>query len=388
MISMNISDIKQNNRKRIYFYLRDVGMATKQAIAYHLQLSLPTVTQNLTALAEQGLISCENKVISRAGGRNPVAYSYIPDARIAIGLDISRHHLKSIVIDMDGNVIKYIYRRKVYQRSDDYLKMLGKEVESIIHVAQLDPAKILGVSIAVPGLIDHVRGYVVDGRVIDNTGMTCAEFARYIPYKARLIHDSDAAGYSELIRSPDIRNAVYVNLCASIGGSVFINDAPYRGDGLYSCEFGHLNLIPNGRKCYCGQKGCFDPYCSTEVLSRYTNGDLFTFFDRLENGDEKLAPVWDTYLDHLATAITEIRMMFGSTIIIGGDIGTFIDKHMPALQAKVDERSPFSEQSSHYLMPCRNKMEAVATGAALYFVQEFLDNTLIVADKTADTELG
>lgn len=378
---MNIIDIKQNNHKRIYFFLRDHGMATKQEIAYQLQLSLPTVTQNLTYLVEQGLISCESKVVNRAGGRNPVAYSYIPEAKVAIGLDITRHHVKSIIVDLNGNIIKYVHRRKDYRRDDDYLKMLGDEVEQIIESAQLDREKIIGVGIAVPGLVDHVNEFVVDGRVIDNTGMTRAEFSKYIPYRTRLIHDSDAAGFSEIIRSTGIHNACYVSLCSSIGGSVFINDKVYWGDGLFSCEFGHLNLIPNGRKCYCGQKGCFDPYCNAEVLSDNTDGDLYAFFERLESGDEKFTKIWETYLDHLATAITAIRMMFGSSIIIGGDIGAFIDQYIEKLQAKVDAKSPFGEKSAQFLFPCRNKLEAVATGAALYFVQEFLDHALVIAEK-------
>lgn len=362
-------------------------MATKQEIAYHLQLSLPTVTQNLTHLVEEGLISCENKVISRTGGRNPVAYSYIPEAKVAIGLDISRHHVKSIVVDMDGNVIKYVYRRKNYARTDEYLKMLGEEVEQIIESAGLDRDRIIGVGIAVPGLIDYVADFVVDGRVIDNRGMTRAEFSKYIPFKTRLIHDSEAAGFSEIIRSSDIHNACYVTLGNSIGGSVFINDKPYRGDGLFSCEFGHLNLTPNGRRCYCGQKGCFDPYCNAEVLTNHSDGNLFTFFDNIENGDEKLIKIWDVYLDHLASAVTAIRMMFGSTIIIGGDVGAFIDKYMGTLQAKVDAISPFGEKSVKYLIPCRNKLEAIASGAALYLVQEYLDNVLIAPDKT-DADLN
>jgi predicted NBD/HSP70 family sugar kinase len=382
---MNVYDIKQNNCKRIYDLLREQGAATKQEMAYKLQLSLPTVTQNLNTLVDEGLVSRETRVMNRGGGRNPVAYTYRPDARVAIGLDITRHHVKSIVIDLSGNVIKYVYHRKDYQRSDEYLRMLGSEVEAIIEMAKLDRSRILGVGIAMPGLVDRTGEYIVDGRVIDNNGLTRAELARYIAYPVKLIHDSAAAGFAEITRSPDIHNACYVSLGSSIGGSVFINDKVYLGDGLYSSEFGHLNLIPDGRRCYCGQRGCFDPYCNSEVLSSLTGGDLFTFFEQLEQGDDRLRQAWGTYLNHLATLVTEIRMMFGSSIIIGGDIGVFIDKYLPVLQSKVDARSPFGEKSDSYLYACRNKMEAIATGAALYFVQEFLDNAFTGSDKT-DTE--
>ncbi|RDY32108.1 ROK family transcriptional regulator [Lachnotalea glycerini] len=371
---MNIFDIKQKNRDKIYFYIRKKKMATKQDIAYDLQLSLPTVTQNLEYLVEQGMIGAECKVANKAGGRNPVAYSYISDAKVAIGLDITRHHIKSIIVDLDGNVIKYIYKRQNYRRDDEYLKLLGEAVEEIIESVKLNRSKILGVSIAVPGLVNHEEGYVIQGRVIDNDGMSCEEFSKYISYPTRLIHDSYASGFSEIWMSTEIHNAFYFSLCDSVGGCVLLNDNVYLGDGLYSGEVGHLNLIPDGGQCYCGQKGCLDVYCNAEVLSSHTDCDLNLFFSKLEQGDEEMQKVWDQYLEHLAMAVTDIRMLFGCTVILGGYVGAHMKAYMPLLCEKVDARGPFGESSKSFLIPCENEIESVATGAALFFVDEFLND--------------
>lgn len=373
---MNISDVKQNNFNNIYHYLYKNRVGTKRELASELKLSLPTVTNTLTDLKELGLVASDTKIVSKTGGRNPVAYSFIPDARVAIGLDISRYYIKSIVVDLDGNSVHYITRKIDYSRTDDYLKILGDEVENIVREASLDPQKILGVGIAVPGLVEHEQGYVVDGRVIDNTGMTCTDFSKYITYKTKLIHDSIAAGVAEFTKHPELKTACYVNACNSFGGSVMVNDSIYLGDGLYSCEIGHLNLVPNGKKCYCGQLGCFDSYCSTEVLSSHTQGDLALFFRKLKEGDPDLAEIWDTYLDHMARAMTEIRMMFGCKIIIGGDIGAEIDQYMGMLRDKVDALSPFGETSDQYLISSYNNKKAIAAGAAMLFVREFLGNDL------------
>ena len=59
---MNIFDIKRNNRKKVYAYIRDKGFATKQDIAYNLNLSLPTVTEILKYLIKQGLITADRKI--------------------------------------------------------------------------------------------------------------------------------------------------------------------------------------------------------------------------------------------------------------------------------------------------------------------------------------
>ena len=49
--------IKKNNRQQIYNYIYSRGKVSQQDISYALHLSRPTVTANLTALEEDGLIS-------------------------------------------------------------------------------------------------------------------------------------------------------------------------------------------------------------------------------------------------------------------------------------------------------------------------------------------
>ncbi|SCP97707.1 ROK family protein [Anaerobium acetethylicum] len=370
---MNVFDSKHNNKKKIYHYIREKGLATKQDIAYNLQLSLPTVAQKLEDLVVRGLVGAECKVANKAGGRNPVAYTYVKDAKVAVGLDITKRHIKSVIIDLDGNIIKYVYRRRLYQRNDGYLKTLGETVEKIIDSIGLSRDKVIGVGIAVPGLIDFEKQCVVRGTVIDNTGMSREDFSTYIQYPTKLIHDSNASGFCEIWMSSELRNAFYISLCNSVGGTVLIDNEVYMGDGLYSGEVGHLNLVTDGMQCYCGQKGCADAYLNAERLADYTNRDLGMFFLRLEQGDGVLKEIWDEYLEYLAVLIHDIRMMFGSTIIVGGYVGIFIKDYMEVLCEKVNRKNPFGEDAAGYIMPCNNNTEAVATGAALYFVKEFIE---------------
>lgn len=364
----------QSNRDKIYFYIRDKNLVTKQDIAYDLLLSLPTVTKNLEYFVEKGLIKHDHKVVNKSGGRRPIAYSYAADARLAIGIDIARNHIRTVITDLNGMILECRNRRQKYERTDEYLMILGDEVEAIIDSANVDRKKLLGAGIAIPGLVDHEKGYVVQGRVMDNTGMTCDDFSKYILYPTKLIHDSYASGFSEVWMSSEMHNVFYMNLCETLGGTVFLNDNVFLGDGLYSGEIGHTNLIPNGEKCYCGQRGCLDAYLTSTILSNSFDGNLEHFFQKLGQGKKELQKIWDQYTDYLAVAINDVRMVYGCTIILGGYVGAYLKEYMEAIHKKVDVLSPFSEASVNYLVPCKNTKEAVATGAALYFIQEFLNN--------------
>jgi len=371
---MDIVDVKHNNRRKIYFYIREQKNATKQKIAYDLNLSLPTVTQNLEYLVERGMISDEIKEQNRGGGRNPVAYSYISDVKVAVGLEITHHHIKTVIVDLYGNVVKYVHKRQLYERTDAYLKLLGDSVDAIIESVGIDPDIVLGVGIAVSGLIDQDKGKVVYGRIIDNEGMSKDDFSKYIKYPTKLIHDSNAAGFCEIWMSTEHKNAYYINLSNNIGGSVLINNEVYLGDGLYSGEIGHLNLVPDGGECYCGQKGCAEVYCNAEQLSDRTDGDLGLFFIHLKQGDKELNEVWDKYLDYVAILINDIRMMFGCKVILGGYLGIYIKDYMEILIEKVNKKNSFFEDATNFLIPCNHNVEVVASGAALYYVKDFLDS--------------
>lgn len=72
-------------------------------------------------------------------------------------------------------------------------------------------------------------------------------------------------------------------------------------------------IEPNGRQCYCGKNGCVDAYCSAQVLLKYAD-TLEIFYERLEDGDSEISNVWNSYLEHLAITISNLRMIL--TVIL------------------------------------------------------------------------
>ena len=47
-----------------------------------------------------------------------------------------------------------------------------------------------------------------------------------------------------------------------------------------------MTVIPDGKICYCGKKGCLDAYCSAAILSGAAEGKLGKFFELLEKKDK------------------------------------------------------------------------------------------------------
>ena len=368
----NIStEIKTQNRQLVYQYIRKHEPLSKHDIVVGLRLSLPTVTQNLKFLESLDLI--DTSKIKKTGGRDATAYSYKRDGRCAIGVYITENHINVVCVNLSG---KITLMKKEGVRfdldNDDYLKKLGEMVESVKQEAGIPDENLLGVGIAVPSLVSDDGERVIYGYTHNFTGKTRREVAKYIPYKTKMFHDSFAAGFAEVWDTP-IRNAVYISLNYSVGGSVIIDNHIYSGDHNRAGELGHMTVVPvDGKRCYCGKHGCLNTVCSIGALDFYTNGDLIKFFQLLEAGDGQAASIWSKYLDHLSQAIHNIRMLFDCSIIIGGYVGAYIGDYMAELHHRVDKRNCFENKASDYVKPCLYKIESTAAGAAIQLIAEFI----------------
>jgi predicted NBD/HSP70 family sugar kinase len=366
-------EVKKLNKSLIFSYIyQNGGQLSKQDIAYSLNMSLPTVTQNLKELFNQGLI-LEDGHFESTGGRKAKAISYNSNACFAIGLDITKNHVGIVMINLGGDVIKHIRIRNRFENTEEYFKNLGDIINRFVEETEVDPNKICGVGIAVPAILSADKETVVYSPVLGFTGGTRERFAQYIPYECSLCNDANAAGFAELWNSSDIQNVVYLSLSDSVGGSILIDNNLYFGVNQRSGEFGHMTIVPNGRHCYCGQKGCVDAYCSARVLSESTNGNIAEFFDLLKKGSKPHKAIWDEYLYYLGLTINNLRMLFDCNVIIGGYVGSYVDDYIDSIRDIIAKRNTF-EVDGTYLKACNYKLESIAVGAALMKIKQVIDS--------------
>jgi predicted NBD/HSP70 family sugar kinase len=365
-------EVRKMNKSLIFDYIYRNGQLSKQDIAYALNMSLPTVTQNLKELFSRGLI-LEDGQFESTGGRKAKAISYNSNACFAVGLDITRNHIGIVLINLGGQVIRNARIRRQFENSEDYFRRLGDLIHQFVEEAKIDGRKICGAGIAVPGILSDDNQTVVYSPVLGFTGGTCESFSRYIPYPCILYNDANAAGFAELWNSEDIHNVVYLSLSDSVGGSILIDNNLYFGENQRSGEFGHMIIVPEGKQCYCGQKGCVDAYCSARILSESSHGNISEFFSLLRAGSEPQTEIWKEYLYHLALTINNLRMLFDCNVILGGYVGSYIDEYIDVIRDMVAKRNTFEVDGS-YLKPCSYKLESIAVGAALMHIKKFIDN--------------
>lgn len=364
-------DVRKANRNRIYRTIHANDGISKPEIAHRLQMSLPTVLQNVKTLLEQGLVM-ENGSLESTGGRKAVAMSSIRDARTAVGLDITRNHVVAVLVNMDGSVTKSVRTRLPFTTGNAYIEDVGAIVDAMLEDAAADRSRIAGAGISIPGVLTADNTALTTSHVLRTDNYHFDALNRRLGLPCLHINDANAAGVAEMWGADPDWHFVYISLSNSVGGALVWDGHPRFGDNQRCGEIGHMTIERGGLRCYCGKKGCLDAYCAATILSDRTRGDLASFFHHLESGDAKLKAVWDDYLDYLATAVNSLRMIFDYDVVIGGYVGAHMESHMNDLRTRAAQLNTFDE-SGAYIKACRHKTEASAVGAALLQIETFID---------------
>ena len=82
-------------------------------------------------------------------------------------------------------------------------------------------------------------------------------------------NDANAAAWAEYCfgaaRGEPV--VVAITLGTGIGGGLVLDGEVYRGAYGVGAEFGHMTMVPGGRRCACGNSGCWEMYASGTALA-------------------------------------------------------------------------------------------------------------------------
>ncbi|MBN2626270.1 MAG: ROK family transcriptional regulator, partial [Spirochaetales bacterium] len=354
---------------------------SKPEIAQALGLSLPTVQQNIRELIHMGLVR-EAGTFDSTGGRKALAVTSVKESHWALGIDITGNHLGFVLTDLSGRTLIHERIKLRFENSTAYYRELGKRIDDFREQHGRRSSRFLGYGISVPGIIDRSGTTLLYSHALGLRDLPCREISDFLDGTSFFINDANAAGFAETYRDDERDDAVYLFLSRSVGGALLQNrrlpagndplgETIYTGDNNRSSEFGHMTLYPDGIRCYCGKLGCADSYCSSRVLATEEGEELISFFERLADGESRAEAVWAGYLKNLAIVVNNLRMVYDTKVIIGGEVGRYIGPYMKDLETLAARRNTFDEEGS-YLTACRHKVESSALGAALIMIERFI----------------
>ncbi|MDO4321658.1 MAG: ROK family transcriptional regulator [Lachnospiraceae bacterium] len=364
-------EMKKINRSKVYQYIYSNHHSSRPEISYALQMSFPTVTQNLTALEDCGLIT-KNGFSESTGGRKAQRVSCNPTAKIAIGVELLKESVLIAAVDLYGTVLKDSSVDLPFSNSPDYFQRVCNQINNFIATLSFPVSQILGIGIAMQGLVSEDGQTMIYGKILQCTGLKIDNFSQYLDLPCIFIHDAKASASAELWFLKDVSNAIYLSLNRNLGGAVILNGEVQSENGSISGTFEHICINPSGDLCYCGKRGCLETYCSAYSLCNASGESIDRFFELLGQKDSRIQGIWENYLRYLAIAITNIRHVMDYDFIIGGLLSTYFrEEDYQYLSALLEENSSIQIKTLR-LIPGKCGKQVTAIGAALHYIVPFL----------------
>ncbi len=365
-------EIRKTNRQLIYRYIYDNPRSSSPGICSALGLSRPTVATNLSALEQEGLIVRAGLQENVQVGRRPVLYSIRPDYRISIGVEVLETRVIIAAVDLYGQRTGLSTSSISYKNKDACYREICSHILSFIDKHHIPHDHVLGIAITMQGLASPDGRTLVYGEIMKNTGTGIEVFERYLPFPCSFIHDPAAAALSQLQSSPDMADSIYLSLSTHLGGAIIADRHIAVGKHGHHATFEHIQAFPNGKPCYCGQKGCWDTVCSMPAL---TDGEEpEEFFRKMREGDEKRCESWNTFLTHLARLIKDLHLVNDLDIMLGGHLAPyFTEEDISFLYREVRRRCPFEEEDDFIALSSLPAYQ-ISIGAALKYIHAFLEN--------------
>ena len=174
---------------------------------------------------------------------------------------------------------------------------------------------------------------------------------------------------------------IFANLGTGYGGGVIEEGKPRLGDGGFAGHFGHVCVVPNGRLCPCGNRGCAEAYCSGTGIGERAreaaaSGDPAArpLADRIaqlpegagagpallelaREGDPFSLALVEETLELLSLALSAgVNILDIRLIVIGGGAGIGLSPWIGRLEEKVKARS---------LSLCREGLEVRPAGLGI-----------------------
>lgn len=184
---------------------------------------------------------------------------------LTVGVDVGGTSVRAGVVDGDGEVLDTATAPT--PRTDDALE--AAIAGAVGELRGRHPVRAAGLALA--GFVDAPRGLVRYAPHLSWRDAPVAEriSARLDGLPVVVEHDANSAALAERRygAAAGASTAVLIALGTGIGGALLLDGELFRGAHGVAPELGHLRVVPQGRACPCGKRGCWERYCSGTALA-------------------------------------------------------------------------------------------------------------------------
>lgn len=342
----NPTDIGDRNKLSILRLIKNHDGISRQEISKRLHLSAPAVSNNVSALIENGIVY-ENGRDDTSLGRKPKQLSYKGDLYYVISVELMPKKVRAGMADLYGN-IKFWEERTISIENGvrEVLLQLNTVIDHLLKKREKD-IEVIAIAIGVPALTgqndlnDLFSTYLPDWKNVDLKEHILQRYK----IKAIIVNDVELALIGERERGVGKKqtNIIYIKYGEGFAARAIVDGYLLKGNNMAAGELGYylesLEQITDGFVC----PGRFEQEVCKDIFSKYGEADspagLLTYIDRGNEDGEAIAA---KIIRKIAVVIANTVLMLNSEmVILGGVSEIFTEKNITELRRILEKVCPF-----------------------------------------------
>ncbi len=270
----NQEAVRRHNLGTVLRSVHRTGSTSRASLTNQMALNRSTIGGLASTLEDLGLVRSSGPVASRNGAGRPSAGLEVVSRRayvLAIDVGVDRVVVGRVGLGCDVEV-----RARVNLPPEPAPEHVAETIVGLVAAVRADApadAALVGVGISVPGVVRQADGVVL---FAPNLGWHEVPFEKLVRERLDLDvahvlgNDADLGALAEHVRGAgvDVDHLVYVSGDVGVGAGVITAGRPLGGAGGFAGEMGHMSYDPNGRRCHCGSRGCWETEIGAVAIAR------------------------------------------------------------------------------------------------------------------------
>ena len=183
---------------------------------------------------------------------------------LTIGIDVGGTKVFAGVVDSGGRMVEKLKRSTPAASPEQTARVIG---EAILELLERHEADAVGIGAA--GFIDSAGSTILFApNLAWRDEPLKKQVERHVGLPVVVENDANAAAWAEtnLGAARGYEHVIFIGVGTGIGAGIVINGQLYRGRWGIAGEPGHYRVVPDGRLCGCGNRGCWEQYASGNAL--------------------------------------------------------------------------------------------------------------------------
>lgn len=364
------STSREINRQILLNLVREHQPISRADLARRMQIGRGRVTHLVNELLTEGAIE-ETGTVDTARGRKPRMLQVRTSDRLVVAVDVRFNRTFLMLSDFAGTQIAL----EQFDTLVDPVALVAELANRIARMLRTYAAEgsCEGIGMAVPGMVDQRTGRVLNSPQLGWKDVEIRDpLATATGLPVQVENAPIACALSRMWlgqQGGDTSDFVYVTVSEGVGAGVVVNGQVVRGHGQSAGEYGHVPIHPDGPRCLCGARGCWEAHTSNlATLSRYlgrefsptetrvllqktplTVTDLIT---RAREGDERARDALLETGRYLGLGLSMIvNSINPARIFVGGELTSAWDLIGPLVRAEIQERAMTASAAATPVIP-------------------------------------